>query len=271
MEFNGSFKSGDVLTGIRGSGSFGAWPESCVWEYDRLVSMPATRRPGETMARFIIKPGDNCWTINDRNVIQKTNIHTINANETWETWAGFSHMLDPTFVISGATWTHSGGLTLNSMNFAEASTSPIADQVMNTGLALVFVNYNNLNLSVRHMQVMTRIIDNYKVGIWHDWMYHVKFSRTNNGFLELYHREEGQSNYTMIYSKYNYQTLFDYITNFGKSNDPMYTRLILYRELTSTNTQIVYNMAAKIGTTRADVEYPSPGCPTPQCKITITS
>lgn len=266
--FNGVYKPTDVVRGSQGSGGFGAYTEGCTWINDRVIALPATRRPGKTMAKMIIMPGDNCWTSHDRTVIQQLNIHTINPGESWEIWGGFSHMLDPLWQPNGYGWTHLGGMTLNSVNFGGEAYPASLD----TGLALLFYNGSNRELSLRLMKSKTPIISDYIVGIWHDLMYHVKFTVTNTGFIEIYHREEGKSNYSIIYSKYNFQTLYNYVGD-GKPNDPMYTRMLLYRDGRSTNTQIIYNMEPKIGTTRADVEYiiNETICPPLTCNLAMSS
>lgn len=254
--FDGSFKLTDVPHAGYGSGGsqtgFGdVWDGwYCLPQSDSLIIIPAPRRQGYA-AKFTCHPGSayDCGG-NQHNQISYHARSIPNPNR--DVWYGWSSMYD-------STWQPNNGDTFTIVSF---SSSSYYYQTGNTGLNFMqegTSDYLTLILSGDRFNILDIPPLSIKPdrNIWYDWMFHVYYDRTPtgpscNGFIQIYIRKEGESNYTLLWEKYNVQTEYPWAT---PETNYFMPRVGIYRGSSSTTIQIMYFYNPKIGTTRQSVEY----------------
>ncbi|MCX9026660.1 MAG: heparin lyase I family protein [Candidatus Methanoperedens sp.] len=238
--FDGSFAPTDRW--VSKNGAFGNWKGySCVPQSDSIVVVPASSLPGGRTgyaAKFTIKPGSayDCNGNQHNQIISET---PDIPNVAKEAWYGWSQMLD-------ANWQFDKGSY--AIGMAEAYENP-CDTCAGSGFRLGSSVTGKIEITNNCKGSATEScfwkMDkkwNFQPGVWEDWMYHIKWTTDNTGFIEVY--KNGQ----LAWSKYNHPTkttLYEHFTH----------RVGLYRSSKSSTTQVVYILNPKIGTTRADVEY----------------
>lgn len=162
-----------------------------------------------------------------------------------DVWYGWSQYLEPPWSPSGGTMgTGSIGIAL------------IENGATVSGKGIGLVNYPDswvfqVNAAgVEHVNILEEDMS----GKWYDWMYHIKWARDNTGFLEIYVKRPGDTDYGMIYSKY------DFVSEYPQPGiDPedsiMEVKVGQSADLRAQNPQTTYILNPKMGTTRADVEF----------------
>lgn len=246
--FDGSFKSSDVWTRV--TGGFGVYKGyNCLPQPDSLKVVPAASLPGGRTGyagKFLIRPTSayNCAG-NQHDMLQTPGIGVPNPFR--DVWYGWSQMLDSTWIPGDSVY--SIGMALPSLS----------GDLPNRGFTIQMGGTDNyVTLLTNHQwfdehSVAPYTFDvNHQINVWYDWMYHIKWERDNTGFAEVFLRRPGETDYTKIWSKYDYQTEYPFAT---ASTNQIELRLGIYRSATTTLTAIFYVLNPKIGTTRAIVEY----------------
>jgi len=82
-------------------------------------------------------------------------------------------------------------------------------------------------------------------GQWYDWMWHINYATDNTGFVELWRKGPGDSNYVKIVSKYNYVTQFIQ-PGFTPTTQSYHIRVGQYGDLSATNPQTIYILNPKL-------------------------
>lgn len=83
-------------------------------------------------------------------------------------------------------------------------------------------------------------------GLWNDFIFHVVWTTSNNGSVELWHLLEGETNYTKIADLHNIPTL-QYKTDPSIANVP-YFIWAHYRSALNTHTSVLYKDGFRIAT-----------------------
>jgi len=260
--FDGTIKitdkrNGPIGSSMAGYGAYTAW--YCIPQEDSITTVPTPGGREGYAIKVIARPVVSaCGSTNKDQHVQISAY--INGMPTTykETWMGWSTMLDPSWQPQGpGGWEHFGmGLAI------------IGYALPNTGL------YTDIDLASTAIHVLNNARHSdgryalsaaeHTKGVWHDWMFHVKWAKDNTGFLEFYHKT-GTNPYKIVYSIYNVATL-----NPANPDNDFGARMGLYRGETSISTQIFYTQGVKVGTMRVDVEYGGTvECPVPICNITI--
>ncbi len=233
--FDGKFSPTDVRTGdgigMHPFGLYDYW--SCLQRDDSLVVVSAPGGRNGYVGKFNVNPGDGniCGggTSTERAEVGKL------INDHYDLWYGISTMLPSDFRF-GNTW----HLFFQSLTGGHTGRPDMSLYFDDGGR--VFLGMNPGTGSVIDQYILSYI----KPGIWHDWIVHIKWTQSNNGLVEVYHREAGQTTYTKLVTKVGR-------TANGNPFD-IQTKNGLYRESLSYS-QTLYSSGFKIGTTMADVEY----------------
>ncbi|HFC29681.1 MAG TPA: hypothetical protein ENJ44_01425 [Oceanospirillales bacterium] len=90
------------------------------------------------------------------------------------------------------------------------------------------------------------VLSSISAGLWHDFVFHVVWTSSNNGSVELWHLLEGENYYTKIADLHNIPTL-QYKTNPNNPDVP-YFILAHYRSDLNTHTSILYHDGFRIAT-----------------------
>jgi len=271
--FDGNFKQTDKWQSI--NGEFGAWKHSCLNPSDTLTVVPAPGRSGEYAGLWKVQPDYGCFSdINDNHA----QVYHFPGIITGEYWYGNSIMLDsstpwPTRWSTETDKYHNQkfmylGFSCVSAGFADPTIcAPDAPGQGDLGCTFMDTTTTKFGLQLnpyctKDKWTRTQLLAEYKKDVWHDWMYNIKWAKDATGFIHIYHRIEGQP-WEILFSKTNIIT---------KKDIPgaLDARFGCYRGNGALDTQKFYGMRYKIGTTRADVEYPQTECPAPQCSITIS-
>lgn len=242
--FDGSFSSTDRWVSV--NGAFGKWKDySCVPQPDSLVVVPASSLPGGRTgyaARFTIRP-TSAYNCNGNQHTQLQSIEPLIPNVASDVWYGWSQMLDASWKPDVGTY---------AIGMAEGYQIPCPTcggsgfKLGTSSSGKIEIGNNCAGQSTIYCTWQINPLYSFQPGIWEDWMYHIKWSTGNTGFVEIF--KNGQ----LIWSKYNYPTKTTLYEHFIH-------RIGLYRSSTASTTQIVYYLNPKIGTTRADVQAGSSG------------
>ena len=91
---------------------------------------------------------------------------------------------------------------------------------------------------------------------WHDWIVHVKWSQTNTGMVEVYHKLQNEQKFIKVYTKLNYQTVNSNCPIWGAGENSIRTQIGLYRgKIAGNPVNTIYNDGYRIGTTFDSVLY----------------
>lgn len=254
--FDGNFKTTDKWTSERGT--YGAWSSSCLDSANTLVIVPAPGRAGEYAGLWTLTPGRECGSVgHDLHAM----LYKDNKITTGEYWYGYSMRLDNSYPWTGQSWLKFGMSSPSQDQYAAPCSSTNAELAFSFNNELSTNYILRLNGKCGSNVGYYSLLSSYQTNVWHDWMVHVKWARDTSGFVEIWHRIEGQS-YTKIFSKTNIQT---------KKETPgsMLTSFGAYRGYLATKTQKLYGMGFKIGTTRDDVEYTTEINQVPVCGFTV--
>ncbi len=236
--FDGNFSPTDARTGdgigMHPFGLYDYW--SCLQRTDSLVVVSAPGGRNGYVGKFNVNPGDGniCGggTSTERAEVGKL----ISISNHSDLWYGISTMLPFDFIFEN-TWqiffqTLTGGPGRPDMS------------LYFDGEGRVYLGMNPGTGTVVDQQILSY----YEPGIWHDWMVHIIWTQSDNGLVEVFHRESGQPNYTNLVTK---------VSRTAKKNSgDVQTKHGLYRGyVTNSISQTVYSSGFTIGTTMADVEY----------------
>lgn len=207
--------------------------------------------------KFTIKPGDYCYSPSCNQALLGHRQYKINDGD--DRWYSVSNYLVPPFVTNQ--WIVIFGIKPIPCCYG---TGIVIDK--SGGSWMYKVCYNTLPTGGGGGTC--KFVGDVQEGVWADWMIHIKWSKTNTGFIEAYQND------VLVHSHYDIQTIptgqgVDYEHNIG-----------LYRGA-DTTTLVAYIMNEKVGTTRSSVEYGgssgnlAPSCtapapnpnPTPQSQI----
>jgi hypothetical protein len=262
MIFDGSFtESQTVANDPSHENLLAIWDGwHCTPQSDSLNILSASPlgRPGYA-ARFTQRPGEayDCGG-NAHDQISKS-LPTV-PRPNHEVWSGWSEMLDPSFQVSPeAQWVHIG--------FGGWPSVFKGGGLGNTGLSRQYWGGGGTDTETNSLVLlMNQVFYTPSVaaapfiaytprGVWYDWMYHINWAVDSTGFLEVYRRADGQPDYALIWSKYDFPT--EYIGYDGQTidNNALEVRAGPYRNSSSDTTQIQYVYHPKVGTQREDVEY----------------
>ena len=273
--FDGTFSASDSAQNSGGEyqGPYGKWPASClnpqISGKKTLQTVEAPGRPGEYAGLWTIYPGYGCSSAatdpaKKDNHAQLWRLGSATPKiTTGEYWYGYSLRLASDWTpseswqklgmgaISNDYWVSYCDSTTGEINFVLPQGTTKYEIALNPDCGRVMASYYP-------------ILSSYQKDVWHDWMINVDYQKNETGFVHVWHRIEGQP-WVKVMSVTGIRTKKDTPDETGW----LQTRFGTYRGYAATVTQKFYGMRFKIGTTRADVEYPN-GCPTPQCNFTIT-
>jgi hypothetical protein len=236
-------RNGSIGSSMAGYGAYNYW--YCIPQTDSITTVPAPGGRSGYAIRVKAIPGKAGDCGSDQH-LQITAITHGMPTLHKDVWIGWSTMLDPSWRPQGAgAWEHFG-IQLPLLNFKLSNSGLYTDiGTSDTSISVL----NNIRFSSGSNVLSSK---EHTKGVWHDWMFHVKWTFNNTGFIELYHKTEAEK-YNKIYSIYNVPTL----NPLNPMND-FTVRAGLYRSSLSKSTQIFYSQGIKIGTTKEDVEFGGP-------------
>lgn len=265
--FNGSFNGTEQRNGLHGA--VGVYQESCIAQDGMFSIIPASTLPGNRpgyAAKFYQPVGSRYDCATNQHLLITNNLPKI-PSTSQDVWYGYSMMFPNDFLSQG-----DGTDTNVWCNIGLGIETAYTGLVANTGLTLLIgdtpATKNHITLMIT--RTYTKILTDNPFGVWNDWIYHINWQKDNTGFVEIYFKRGRELNYSLLYSRYNFQTEW---TDYGIPITENYlnNRIGSYRTSRSVNPQTYYIMDFKMGTTRQDVEYgSSQPCPTPMCDYTIT-
>ena len=233
-----SGSAGVTWRGDLETGNFSQWDcgvQEKVAGRGTIVSSPV--RQGRYAARFEIRPGDN--NVAGSGSGERTEALSCRTfGEGEEQWWAWSTMFAPDFSASNSGWNiftqfHNSGTTGGRVEF-----------YLN-GSQMYFVTHGGQLSSpaVRQWKIADR-----KNGKWYDFVFHVKWSESNAGFVEVW--LDGEK----VVSLTNTPTLY--------IGQEVYLKQGYYREAQS-NVAVLYHDGTRQGTSYADVASEFPGASTP--------
>lgn len=218
----------------------------CIPQGDSLQVVPAPAGRNGLAYRFHVGPGTeyDCGG-NQHNQISWTGIE---PGKIGEVWVGYSMMLDPS-------WQPCDGW--ESLGFSGGSS--VYKTMGNTGLKLMIDN----GAADRHLLIGTNLQVwplglSHDLGVWWDWVYHMKYATDTTGFLEVYLRKPGQTDYVRIFNKTGIATWYYYV------NDVLSPRMGMYRQATRIGNQTLYVLNPRVATTFEEATGQTGPQPEPQ-------
>jgi len=276
--FNGRFKSTDkyINAGLFQS-AYGTLWNGTFPRPDCIISIPDSRF-GYVVKMDIIAPEKNRLPDGrDRNQLQWTSTNVGASLQYKDIWESYSLKLDSDWTVKETNGVWYSITSASSLNFyrppgisGEFGLTNFNGVYPTTTLPLLNFNYRDVigDITPEIWNVL-----NMKIGEWYDFLFHVKLARNNTGAFEYYIKEPGQTDYKLIASKTNtptQMTIPDYPDDVWMSKFGLY-RGVAKKDLPGATTKrTIYHSGIMVGTTKADV-IDDVTCPTPQCKITITS
>ena len=244
--FDGTFNQNDHFD----TGSFGAFGASRI-DHSIITVIPANSlgRGGYMTKWHMTADGDYTEyqnPIEPDNPVQYQLLFTdgtpLYISVGQEIWYGWSQYLNPSWKTSENSW-EAVGMSLDAWNVG--------------GYGLQFFSGTTDNYFVMNGKAPTVPAFNMQTGEWYDIVYHIKWSYDSSGFVEVYLKDQYQTNYSLIYSISNVQTRMQ------NEHDNIDMTLGISRSAKNTKDQIVYFMDPKIGTSMEDVVFGSPSSPYP--------
>lgn len=248
--WDGSFDGDERRTGVHSfvdpDGSYSSY--ACLPQPDSFAVVEAKTLPGARAGyagKFHVGVGSAyLCNGNQHNIILSD---TPLIPQTYDdVWYGFSMMYDLSWAPAGGPTNHLGFSA--GLGEVYLNTPPLYP---NTGL-----NYQAFGSTTAYYLKLNKVFytaDTYTQtpGYWYDYLWHVKWTEGKDGFLDVYIRPPGASEYSLWKSKTNIQTV---------PTNPFDTyfygiRVGIYRKADATTAQTLYVMNPKIGRARAAVEF----------------
>lgn len=230
----------------------GGW--HCTPRPDSLTIVPAPAGKNGLAYRFHLGPGPeyDCGS-EQHDQIEWTGIKPI---QTPEVWIGYSMMLAPDWQPSDG-WENIG--------FSGGSSIYKLAGLGNTGMKIGIDN----GAADRHMVVGVNLQAwtmgvIHDVGVWWDWLYHIKYAIDATGFLEIYLKKPGQADYVRVFQKTGIATWYMGFANQTPQNDILVPRLGAYRQATRIGNQTFYVVNPKVATTMEEATGMNQPQPEPQ-------
>jgi len=236
----------DVAVSIQGridfvadweTGDWSPFPQvACKPEQFAAVTRPV--RQGVYSARFTVRPGDKWGGYSGERCELAREYREFEGDEYYYGWS----------TLFPADWTAPAyyGIILQWHSPAPIS-PPIAISASGSELE-VQVETGDIDGGAGEYRQNTTVLNSLELGTWHDFIIHIKFQSRYTGFIELWHRLEGDADFSLIYSQRNIPTLQRSAAEPG-AYERAYIQHGFYRGDGGSNTNVVYQDNLRRGTT----------------------
>jgi len=253
--FDGKFEPGDHWIN-RNFWQSTTWPSgpsnynACIVNSNGLIVVSDPRGIMGNVGKYTVNSGDAC---NSSNNDERSEISTRLPQpiEGEDNYYGFSVMLD-------STWQNSGSWSLFWQIHTLASVRA-SMELDNRNGNIVWMDNPLDNARPEYLLLSG---SQFPKGIWHYFVIRIKYSTTNAGVVQIWHKPEEATNYNLIFTR-NGQTW----ASSAVMTDLQYG---YYRSKTSLITQTLYHGPMKVGTTFDDVKYGGSSSDTAPPTISIT-
>jgi hypothetical protein len=262
MIFTGDYETGNLNqwgyhtpcldTDSQNSGSY---PISSYPRYQILSGSQA--RQGNYAVKFTAYPGDGCAvSYNDRIGVEQSNI--ASASTSPDLYFGFSYKIDSAFNLASNEWVSIVSTAPWWENQNYQTTGGVGFGLSFQFAATRYLYYNYIDGTPPKILVNFPAyadLSPLKLGVWHDFVYHIKYSHTTSGQKQIWHKLSTDANWALIYENLNI------ITDFTVGEDPtqnaIYLQQTIYRGLGDitppTNIQSVYYDNTHVATTKQEI------------------
>ena len=224
-------------------------------------------RQGTYAARFTVRPGDNITgTSGER--CEADHFHDAWNNYTQETIGDEFYYGWSTYFPTS--WTNPIGWgIIMQFHHSNPINPPIAFNVSNDTIGINFMTGETTIIDATHRNYAyknwVKFSNTLSKGLWNDFIVRVKFRPDWTGVFEVWHRVQGQAEFTKVVSLTNIPTMqwsynadlfdpnFEIVYNGNWYTSPVWLRNGLYRGSGGTNTNTLFHDNFARGTTYADL------------------
>jgi len=253
ITFNGGFETNDLSQWNDVNRNLDH-PESYQIE---IITSPV--REGMYAVKTTVHDGDEFLTTGgERCDLERREPYEKEGDDLWYAWStqfptdwqSFTYTVpDDWFVI--ADW-HSEYDNVGQLIQLEVNSN---NQLWVKGLTGNVSSYTNFTGNGDGHFYEKMVTENLSLGLWNDFVFHVKWTTENEGVIEFWHKVEGQDNFTKILDLKEIPTLqFKAVKSQYKSP---YFLLAHYRDASFTHTTTLFHDGFRQGTTKESIQGPN--------------